>query len=89
MDGVDLLPCPFCGGDFVDKSYDRGTTFKCEPCGYDRHFPGLLQMKVSEVPIPYVDKEGKRVDPKDVKFQEYYHQFAKRDAIIEMNKRAK
>lgn len=81
-----LKPCPVCDGKITDKSYDRGIIFKCFPCGYSKEYPGLLQTKVSPVPIPYVDKEGNKIDPKDVKCQEYYHSRATEDAISEFNK---
>ena len=84
---VYLEPCPFCGNDFVDGSYDRGTKFSCETCGYSRIFKGLLQTEISKVLVPYIDKDGNKVPLSEVKNQEYYHQFAKIDAIVEMNKR--
>ncbi len=84
---VVLDPCPFCGSHFVDKSYDRGTSFSCEVCRYSRGFPGLLQLKKSPVKVPYVDKEGNDIPESEVKYQEYYHQHATLFAIREMNHR--
>jgi len=84
---VFLDPCPFCGEHFTDKSYDRGTMFECQPCGYSRSFPGLLQLKKSLVKVPYVDKKGNDIPESEVKNQEYYHQYATLFAIREMNHR--
>jgi hypothetical protein len=81
-----LKPCPYCNGKITDHSYDRRIVFKCEPCSLYKDYPGLLQTKISPVPVPYVDKDGNRVDPKDVKNQEYYHQHAGEEAVDEFNK---
>ena len=71
-----LKPCPKCGGKIKDDSYDRRIRFICKPCGYTKHYPGLIQDKVSPVPIPYSDGKGGVLEPHLVKHQEYYHQHA-------------
>ena len=81
-----LKPCPHCDGKVTDDSYDRRIRFQCKPCGWINHYPGLIQNKVSPVTIPYSDGKGGTLDPKDVKNQEYYHQFANEEAIEEFNK---
>ena len=53
-----LKLCPYCNGKVTDHSYDRRIVFKCEPCSLYKDYPGLLQTKVSPVPVPYVDKEN-------------------------------
>ncbi len=80
-----LKPCPKCGGKIKDDSYDRRIRFICKPCDYIKHYPGLIQSKVSPVPIPYSDGKGGTLDPSLVKNQEYYHQHAPEDAIKEFN----
>lgn len=80
-----LKPCPVCDVLVTDDSFDRGIRFTCKPCGYVKSYPGLLQTKVSSVPIPYVDKDGVAIDPKDVKYQEYYHSNATEEAIESFN----
>jgi len=81
-----LKPCPYCGGKVVDDSYDRRIRFICKPCGYTKPYPGLIQDKVSPVPIPYSDGKGGTLDPSLVKHQEYYHQYAPEKAIEDFNK---
>ncbi len=84
---IQLIPCPFCGGQITDDSYDRREVFKCIPCGWQRTFDGLLTKVKNDKPIPYVDKEGKDIKPKDVKYQEYYHHENIQKAINKMNTR--
>jgi len=67
-----LLPCPFCGDPAMTKSYDRGITIGCPACGYDRHFPGLLQLTINDKPIPYLKKDGTTGLADNPKNQEYY-----------------
>ncbi len=81
-----LKPCPVCDGSITDDSYDRGIRFGCKSCGYTKSYPGLIQSKVSSVPMPMVDGDGMPIDPKDVKHQEYYHQNANDFAVAEFNK---
>lgn len=80
-----LKPCPVCDGKITDKSFDRGIRYCCVGCGFTKSYPGLLQIKVNNYPIPYIDKDGKPIDPKDVKNQEYYYCNANEDAIAEFN----
>jgi len=75
-----LNPCPICGGSIIDKSYDRRIVFRCSVCNYDKCYPGVVQTKVSPVPIPY---KGGNFDDR---YQEYYHQNAYLFAIEEFNK---
>ena len=81
-----LKPCPKCGGKIKDDSYDRRIRFICKPCGYTKPYPGLIQDKVSPVPIPYSDGKGGVLEPHLVKHQEYYHQYAPEKAIEHFNK---
>lgn len=85
---IELLPCPFCGSDFVDKSYDRGMLFECNTCNYSKSFPGYLQSNKSIMQIQHVDKFGEKIPIELDQHPEYYHVNARYDAIIEMNKRA-
>lgn len=48
-----LLPCHFCGGKISDYSYDRRYVFKCEPCGIQWCFDGLITTVKNDRPIPY------------------------------------
>lgn len=48
-----LLPCPFCGGQIEDVGYDRRQVYECKPCGFRRHFDGLLTYVENDQPIPY------------------------------------
>lgn len=95
MSGVDNLKlCPFCGGKFIDISYDRRIVYSCPTCGYERCFPGLLQLRKGPAEkkyakIPYAvddktDKDGFLLDPE---FQQYYHYDAPELAVKEMNER--
>ena len=80
-----LKPCPKCGGKIKDDSYDRQIRFLCKPCDYIKWYPGLIQDKVSPVPIPYSDGKGGVLEPHLVKHQEYYHYNASEIAIEEFN----
>jgi len=80
-----LKPCPKCGGKIKDDSYDRRIRFLCKPCDYTKWYPGLIQDKVSPVPIPYSDGNGGVLEPHLVKHQEYYHYNASEIAIEEFN----
>jgi hypothetical protein len=90
MSDIDkLLPCPFCGGQFAERSYDRMIKYICEPCGYSRAFDGLLSTVKNDKPIlQYNDGNGgiKEIKPEDAK--EYYHHDAHEKAIEQMNMRA-
>lgn len=81
-----LDPCPYCDGEIIDKSYDRGIVFVCSDCGNTKNYPGLLQMVKNGYPIPYSDGNGGTLDPSKVKYQEYYHQDAPENAVKEFNK---
>ncbi len=54
---IEALPCPFCGSEFVDQSYDRGIKYTCPKCHYSRSFPGLVQSKKSKVNSLLVKKK--------------------------------
>lgn len=42
-----LKPCPFCGGDAYEESYDRIIQIGCRICNYHMSFNGLLQTKIN------------------------------------------
>ena len=83
-----LLPCPFCGGKYSERSYDRMIVYECVHCGYSRAFNGLLQAVPNDKPIlQYKNDIGgiDRIKPEEAK--EWYHSDAHEKAIEEMNKR--
>jgi len=76
-----LKPCPFCGSEPIDKSYDRRMVFKCIICNYSRTFPGYLQT------VPDNDNQEGGIKPvnNNNDIDEYYHYKAKEKAIEKWN----
>lgn len=81
--------CPFCGGIPIFDPCDRLITIKCDPCGYRRSFPGLLQRTPSNVPIlTYRGADGQPYDIPLEECTEWYHADAHEKAIAAWNIRA-
>lgn len=56
VDKFKLKPCPFCGRQPIMEECDRLITIGCKPCGYTRHFNGLVQAEIDTgVPVHYLD----------------------------------
>ena len=76
-----ILPCPFCGGDPYIDSCDRFIKIGCEPCGYYRYFPGLVQSDhTTNVVVGTSKQTGKPI--------EWYEKDAYELAIDAWNRRA-
>lgn len=85
----ELKSCPFCGSPALRDAYDRGISIGCIPCGYTRHFPGLLQKARNDKPIlQYRNADGSAEVLTFETAREFYHSDADERAVEEWNKRA-
>lgn len=80
IESLNLLPCPFCGGEPTATSCDRIITIGCNRCGYHRSFHGLVQSEI-DTGVPIVYKGGK------VSGYEWYDKDAHERAAQSWNRR--
>lgn len=79
----ELKPCPFCGGDAYEESYDRLIQIGCRKCNYHMSFDGVLQTKIN---TGVVGSYTLRSDGVKIPY-EYYDAKAHEKAYAVWNKR--
>ena len=80
---MELKPCPFCGGDAYEESYDRFIQIGCRKCNYHMSFDGVLQTKIN---TGVVGSYTLRSDGVKIPY-EYYDAKAHEKAYAVWNKR--